>query len=241
MTYLSSFTASAVLSTAILVITYANIILPSQPTTTNSSEVCQSEARRSIGSVRFYSYTGSEANEHSRCRSCCLEHPAINLIVTQIPDSDNDICICERLRECQQPVGDQCSWYIECLNSHKFEDCSSDHQHAIHFLWKDCNFLDSVSKSPQALDWYEKSRSCVQRALAPHVATDLSCALLRERAYEVYTRCNLEHGICDLEEAEFNRIADFVGRSLLPIDGEFVFRYENGADNSKNATCGQHQ
>ena len=227
---------AAVLLATVLAVTQAYII---RPTSSPSELVCQEETPLSSPSVGFYYYTGSEANKHAVCLRCCSEHPERNLIITQTSDeSTSSACLCNKLRECQKPVGNDCMWYVNCLDNHKLDDCSVEDDHAIHFLWRDCGFLEKVSKSTEASRWFNSSRTCVQQALAPLVASELTCSELKERAYSAYTRCNIDNGLCDLDEAEFNRIADFVGRSLVPINGEFVWEY-NG-DITKSTTCAEY-
>jgi hypothetical protein len=103
--------------------------------------------------------------------------------------------------DCVSPDGTDCGWYERCLER-KFP-CSGDvNSYAIDYGLKFCNLygerLDYFTD--EGIEWVGKVRSCLQLALVPYIRSydDLSCAELKEKAFDSHTPCYLDNGMCML-------------------------------------------
>jgi len=162
----------------------------------------------------------------------CSTTTTLGTVVTPTPTSTKSIsttsnpCGSETAFPTACPTSStSCAFYI-CLEN-KYHCGASGYPLA--FGYKYCeayaNSASSFSSAGQA--WIQKTRLCLQKALAQDDKCMSSCSQVSSDAFGSHTMCYLQSGVCDLTLHDYYEIFVTVGAGLLLIDS-FVQAVETG-------------
>lgn len=89
--------------------------------------------------------------------------------------------------------------------------------YALGYGFKYCKrFGDNLSKfTSEGRKWIDKTRKCLQVALAPYVGTSKSNDEIKKIAFGSHTRCYVDNGLCQLPPSDWGVIVNTVGDALL--------------------------
>lgn len=93
--------------------------------------------------------------------------------------------------DCQNPNGDSCDWYKNCLEEYK--PCGNDGyaiKYADHFCRRyEANYNDFSSEGQL---WVNAVKKCLQKKLAPYLSSSDSCSKLKEIAFKSHVPCYID-------------------------------------------------
>ena len=105
--------------------------------------------------------------------------------------------------ECYSP-GDDCGWYVDCLER-RYPCRGTDDGYAIEYALKFCNLFsrNSGDFSDRGQRWINEVRRCLQEALVPSLrpwVIGYTCADIRRLGFSSHPRCytNVTPSICEL-------------------------------------------
>ena len=123
---------------------------------------------------------------------------------------------------CYSPDGTDCDWYRQCLS--RMYDCTGQANYAIQYGEKYCKiFMEpNVAFSPQALQWIDAVRRCLQVSLVPliHLCRERpTCENIRTTAFDSHVPCYVSpyqgFSVCVLPVSDWLRL-------FWTIKGSFV-------------------
>lgn len=110
---------------------------------------------------------------------------------------------------CQDPPRDNCSFYMECLESHYH--CGPK-GYPLGYGQSFCEKFSSERSllSPRGQQWMINTMHCLQESLIPDVNGSETCAQLERKAFGTHAKCYLQNGLCTLEPEDWVAIVEIV-------------------------------
>ena len=123
------------------------------------------------------------------------------------------------LLKCRNPIGMDCSWYENCLA--KYHSCQSDASgYAIQQGKQLCEKYQKYFRvvSPASQKWITGIKACLQTSLADLIGTNLPCSDLENKASNLWKKCYVDSGLCDLSWFEWFQVINTVGDRFVWSD-----------------------
>lgn len=106
--------------------------------------------------------------------------------------------------ECYSPGGNDCGWYVDCLER-RYPCRGTDDGYAVEYALKFCNLFSHNSRdfSVRGQQWIDEVRQCLQEALVPPLrpwVVGYTCADIRRLGFDSHPGCytNVSPSICEL-------------------------------------------
>ena len=104
------------------------------------------------------------------------------------------------------------------MNKFNNKCANAKDEYALSYGEKYCEkFRVSYSQfSPQAQQWIDKVRKCLQQELAPYVGSEIFCGQLRDVAFDSHKDCYINSGLCKLKFEEQKKVLGVVKSAFNP-------------------------